>query len=180
MQQRELILYIAASLDGFIAKPDGDIGWLSRVEAPPEDYGYAEFVKTVDTVVMGRKTWEKVLGFGIPWPHAGRKCYVLSKTRTGSDENVEFFSGDVADLLTRIRKNEGAHIFCDGGAELVRELVQRDLIDRYVISIIPVLLGDGIPLFRPGRPEQNLTLVKSIAFPSGLAQLHYERWREQA
>ena len=175
MQHRELILYIAASLDGYIARPDGDIGWLSSVEAPGEDYGYADFVKTVDTVIMGRKTYEKVLEFGIPWPHAGRKCYVLSKTRTGNDENVEFFNGDIGDLVAQIRRALGMNIYCDGGADVVHALMRSDLIDRYVISIIPVLLGDGIPLFKPGRPEQALTLVHSVAFPTGLVQLHYER-----
>jgi dihydrofolate reductase len=175
MQNRQLILYIAASLDGFIARPDGDIGWLSSVEAPPEDYGYAEFVKTVDTIIVGRKTYDKVLSFGIPWPHAGRKCYVLSKTKTGSDENVEFFNGDVGELIAQIRQTSGRHIYCDGGAELVHELIQRDLIDRYVISIIPVLLGDGIALFKPGRPQHDLVLLKSTAFPSGLVQVQYRR-----
>jgi len=176
MQRRELILYIAASLDGYIAKPDGDIGWLSMVEAPPEDYGYAEFVETVDTIIMGRKTYEKVLSFGIPWPHKGRKCYVLSKTQTGSDENVEFFNGDATELIASIRQNPGLNIYCDGGAEVVHTLMQRDLIDRYVISIIPVLLGDGIALFKPGR-SHDLTLLKSEAYPSGLVQLHYEQKR---
>ncbi len=177
MNTRTLILYIAASLDGYIAKPDGDIGWLSAVEAPPEDYGYAEFVKTVDTIIMGRKTYDKVLSFGIPWPHEGRKCYVLSGTRSGRDENVEFFNGDVSDLITRIRQTPGQNIYCDGGAEVVHELMQRDLIDRYVISIIPVLLGDGITLFKPGRPQHNLNLLHSTAYPSGLVQVHYERKR---
>lgn len=177
MIDRKLILYIAASLDGYIAKPDGDIGWLSSVEAPPEDYGYADFVKTVDTIIIGRKTYEKVLSFGVPWPHKGRKCYVISGTKTGKDENVEFFNGDIADLVAVIRRTQGLNIYCDGGAEVVNELVQRDLIDRYVISIIPVLLGDGIALFKPGRPEQKLALVHSTAFPSGLVQLHYERKR---
>jgi dihydrofolate reductase len=175
MNTRPLFLYIAASLDGYIAKPDGDIGWLSAVEAPPEDYGYADFVKTVDTIIMGRKTYDKVLSFGIPWPHEGRKCYVLSGTRSGSDENVEFFNGEVSDLITRIRQTPGQNIYCDGGAEVVHELMQRDLIDRYVISIIPVLLGDGIALFKPGRPQHNLKLLHSTAYPSGLVQVHYER-----
>jgi dihydrofolate reductase len=177
MHTRKLILYIAASLDGYIARPDGDIGWLSSVEAPPEDYGYADFVKTVDTIIMGRKTYEKVLSFGIPWPHAGKKCYVVSATRTGSDENVEFFNGDIGDLISRLRDAPGANIYCDGGAELVHALMRRDLIDRYVVSIIPVLLGDGIALFKPGRPEHSLALLHSRAYATGLVQLQYERKR---
>ena len=177
MQQRQLILYIAASLDGYIAKPDGDIGWLSSVEAPPEDYGYAAFTKTGDTIVMGRKTYDKVLSFGIPWPHKGKKCYVLSGTLSGADENVEFFNGDPADLIARIRQTRGLDIYCDGGGGVVHALAQRDLVDRYVISFIPVLLGDGIPLFRPGRPQQALALVQSTAYPSGLVQVQYERKR---
>lgn len=175
MQHRKLILYIAASLDGYIAKTDGDIGWLSSVEAPPEDYGYADFIKTVDTIIMGRKTYEKVLSFGIPWPHKGRKCYVLSKTKTGADDNVEFFNGDVAALMNQIRQTPGLNIYCDGGADVVNELAHQDLIDHYIISIIPVLLGDGIALFKPGRPQHELTLLRSEAYPSGLVQLHYER-----
>lgn len=177
-QQRQLVLYIAASLDGYIARRDGDIGWLSMVEAPPEDYGYAEFVKTVDTIIIGRKTYEKVLSFGIPWPHAGRKCYVLSKTKTGSDENVEFYNGPVAELIAQLRQKPGLDIFCDGGADVVDELLRHDLIDRYTISIIPVLLGDGIALFKPGRPEQKLVCTGSQIFPSGLVQLQYERKRD--
>jgi dihydrofolate reductase len=175
MQHRPLTLYIAASLDGYIARPDGDISWLSMVEAPPEDYGYADFIQTVDTIVLGRKTYDKVLSFGIPWPHHGRKCYVLSKTRTGSDENVTFFGGDIGDLIAQIRRSPGLGIYCDGGADVVHALIRQNLIDRYVISIIPVLLGDGIALFKPGRPLHQLRLVRTTAFPSGLVQVEYER-----
>ncbi|MCW5920757.1 MAG: dihydrofolate reductase [Saprospiraceae bacterium] len=178
MTQRKLILYIAASLDGYIAKPDGDIEWLSMVEAPQQDYGYKEFVKTVDTIIMGRKTYEKVLSFGIPWPHAERRSFILSRTRSGGDENVTFFNGDVGALVAQIRQTPGLNIYCDGGAEVVYELMRRDLIDQYVISVIPILLGEGIPLFKPGRPRHNLTLLKSTAFPSGLVQMHFERKRD--
>lgn len=171
---RQVILYIACSLDGYIAKPDGDLGWLSMVEAPPEDYGYAAFTQTIDTVIMGRKTYEKVLSFGIPWPHSGRTCYVLSKTKTGSDENVAFYGGDLGQLITSLRQQEGGHIYCDGGGEVVWSLLQGGLADRYIVSIIPVLLGDGIRLFKPGFPQQALRLTSSQAYPSGLVQLSYE------
>ncbi|GAB4492688.1 MAG: hypothetical protein OHK0019_15100 [Saprospiraceae bacterium] len=93
---------------------------------------------------MGRKTYEKVLSFGIPWPHAGRKYYVLSKTKTGSDENVEFYNGPVAELIAQLRQKPGLDIYCDGGADVVDELIRQDLINHYTITIIPVLLGDAI------------------------------------
>lgn len=173
--RRRVILYIAASLDGYIAKRDGDIGFLSQVEAPPEDYGYAEFVKTVDAVVMGRKTYDKVLTFGPEFPHKDRKTYVLSRKRKGSDANVEFYAGDPAKLIARLRTQDGKDIFCDGGAQVVHALLKKDLIDVLVLSLVPVLLGDGLPLFRRGRPDKRLTLVESRAFPTGLVQLRYER-----
>jgi dihydrofolate reductase len=175
MTERKVVLYIAMTLDGYIAKEDGDISFLSTVESPGEDYGYSDFIKTVDTVIMGRKTYDKVLSFGIEFPHKDRKCYVLSRLKKGKDENVDFFSGDIAELITKIRKAEGLDIFCDGGAEVIFELMKQNLIDKYVISVIPVLLGSGISLFKSGRPEQKIKLTRSVAFKSGLVQLCYER-----
>jgi len=175
MSKREVILYIAMSLDGYIAKDNGDISFLSVVESPPEDYGYGDFIKSVETVIMGRKTYEKVLTFGIDFPHRDKKCYVISRSKKGQDANVEFYNGNIEELIAAIRKASGLNIFVDGGAELVYELMQRDLIDKYIISVIPIFIGTGIPLFKPGRPEQHLKLVRSVTFPSGLAQLWYEK-----
>jgi dihydrofolate reductase len=105
------------SLDGYIAKEDGDISFLSVVESKGEDYGYNDFIQNIDTVIMGRKTYDTVLGFGIEFPHAERRCYVLSKTRTGSDENVIYYNGELKDLLADLKSEEdGLNIFCDGGA----------------------------------------------------------------
>lgn len=175
MSTRKLILYIATSADGYIAKENNDISFLTELQTPPgEDYGYAEFTSTVDTVIMGRKTYDKVLSFGVEFPHKGRKCYVLSRTRQGSDENVEYYHGDIGELLQRIRQQEGKHIYCDGGADVVTELLQHGLIDTLVISIIPHLLGSGIRLFADGRPEQKLRLQKACSFSSGLVQMWYE------
>jgi dihydrofolate reductase len=173
MNKRNLVLYIAMSLDGYIAGPDDDISWLSAVESPGEDYGYAEFTKTVDTVIMGRKTYDKVLSFGIPFPHADKDCYVISRSRTGRDENVKFYNGAVEDLIAEIRKKDGKDIYCDGGAELVFELMKKNLIDRYIISIIPVFVGSGTRLFKDGRAMKNLSLADTKTYPFGLVQLHY-------
>lgn len=174
-EKRKVVLYIAQSLDGYIARADGDIGWLSSVEREGEDYGYGEFMESVDTVIMGRKTYEKVLSFGIGFPHRDKKCYVLSGTRREDDGNVKFYSGDAAELVRSIRGQEGKDIFIDGGAEVVREFAAADLIDEYVISIIPVLLGGGIRLFKETSRETKLRLAGSRAYESGLVQLKYER-----
>lgn len=173
--KRRVILYIAQSLDGYIATENNDISWLSIVERDNEDYGYASFIETVDTVFMGRKTYEKVLSFGIEFPHKGRTCYVLSKTLMGADSNVMFFSGDIVDLVAKIKNEEGQNIFIDGGSEVVREFRDNDLIDEYVVSIIPVLLGKGIRLFKDTDTRNNLELTESKVFDSGLVQLRYSR-----
>ncbi|WP_062238887.1 dihydrofolate reductase family protein [Fictibacillus sp. FJAT-27399] len=173
MSERKVILYIAASLDGFIAKKNDDISFLSMVENPGEDYGYGEFIKTVDTVIMGRKTYDKVLTFGIGFPHKGRKCYVLSRTKEGTDENVEYYNGHLNDLIQNLKKVDGKNIFIDGGAGAIKELKEQNLIDEYVISIIPVLLGNGIRLFAETENESGLQFVESKTFDTGLVQLHY-------
>lgn len=168
------MLYIAMSIDGYIAKEDGDIGWLSIVDSPPEDYGYEDFVKNIDTVIMGRKTYEKVLSFGIEFPHKGRKCYVLSRTKTGSDKNVEYFS-NIEGLISDLRSRSGKDIFIDGGAEIVNELLRFEIIDEMIISVIPILLGNGIRLFKDNRPESILKLKSVTEYKTGLVKLWYEK-----
>jgi len=175
LMTRPLILYIAMSLDGYIAKDEDNLDFLSVVESPGEDYGYADFQKNVDTLIWGRKTYDKVLSFGIDFPHKDKKCYVLSKTRNGKDENVEFYNGDVRNLIAQIRQREGKAIYCDGGGQVVSELLKYALIDRLIVSIVPHLVGNGARLFLDGRPEQSLQLTRSITFPSGLVQLWYDR-----
>lgn len=172
---RKVILYIAMSLDGYIAKPDGDIHFLSMVEKEGEDYGYTAFNKNVDTVIWGRKTYDKVLTFGEPIPHADKKVIVITRTDRPATGNITFYSGNLADLLENLKKENGKNIYIDGGAEIVNELLHQNLIDEFYISIIPIMLGDGIPLFKQGRPEAALTLLKSTSFETGLVQLHYVR-----
>lgn len=172
--KKKVILYIAMSLDGYIAKENNELDFLKIVERAGEDYGYYDFIKNIDTVIMGRKTYDMVLGFGIPFPHKDKKCYVLTRSKSGSDENVTFYNGALDKLISELRRKEGKDIFIDGGAETVNELLQLKLIDKLIISVIPVLLGNGIKLFNDGRPEQKLELMRSSTFSSGLAQLWYE------
>jgi dihydrofolate reductase len=174
MGKRKVKVYIAASLDGYIAHSDGDIDWLDSVARPDEDYGYAAFIETIDTVIMGRKTYEKVLSFGGDFPHAGRDCYVLTRTKRVSDGQVHFFSGPADELLDQIQRKPGKDIFIDGGSEAIDLFREKGLIDSYTVSIIPILIGEGIPLFKESNKELPLKLVEATTFDSGLVQLTYE------
>jgi len=172
---RKVILFIAMSLDGFIAKTDGDISFLSQVEQEGEDYGYSSFIETVDTVILGRKTYDKVLSMGIDWPYGDRKVYILTRTPKPDPGNIQFYSGSLPDLISSLKNQEGKHIYCDGGAETVHQLLQDDMIDELTISIIPVFLGDGIRLFKGGLQEKKLEFINAKTFEKGLVQLQYIR-----
>ncbi|MEL6358342.1 MAG: dihydrofolate reductase family protein [Bacteroidota bacterium] len=174
---RKVIVFIAASLDGFIALPDGDIGFLEMVEQPNEDYGYSQFIDTVDTVIMGRKTYDKIRSFGIPFPHTNKTCYVLSRTQQGPDEEVTFYNGDTKALIDELKQTPGKNIYIEGGAEVIHDLRKQHLIDEYVVSWIPTLLGNGIQLFADVNFEENLTLTGCQTYPSGLVQVRYKSLR---
>lgn len=172
---RKLILYISMSLDGYIATKDNALDFLSMVEQEGEDYGYNDFVKSVDTVIIGRKTYEKVIAMGYEYPHTDKDVYIVTRTAKPAIGTFKFYTGALKQLVDSLKSQAGKHIYCDGGAEIANELMQEDLVDDYVISVIPILLGDGIKLFKAGRPEQRLALVSTKAFDKGLVQLHYKR-----
>ncbi|MEI6947899.1 dihydrofolate reductase family protein [Paraflavisolibacter sp. H34] len=173
--QREVVLYIAMSLDGYIAAEGDNIDFLSTVEYAGEDYGYADFQTTVDTLIWGRRTYDKVLSMGVDFPHKDKKCYVLSRSRSGTEGFVEFYNGSLQELIGGLKAQEGKNIYCDGGGEIVSELLRHSLIDQLIISVIPHLVGSGIRLFHDNRPEQTLALKRSITYPSGLVQLWYQK-----
>ncbi len=175
MMSRKLILYIATSVDGYIAKSNDDLSWLDMVAAEGEDYGYHDFIKTVDTAIVGRKTYDKVLSMGVDFPHADKDCYIITRTPRATIGNIKFYTSDLVKLVEDLKLKPGKNIFCDGGAEIVTLLMQAQLIDEYIISVIPVFLGDGIRLFKDGRPETNLQLLSVKPFASGLVQHHYRK-----
>lgn len=172
---RTVILYIAATLDGYIATQDGDLKFLESVEREGEDYGYGKFIKSVDAVIVGRKTYDKVLSMGFDFPHADKESYIITRTPRPDIGNIRFYTGEVKELVLKLKSEPGNNIFVDGGSEIVHLLMSENLIDEYIISIIPVFLGDGIRLFRDGRPQEDLRLISSTAFESGLVQLHYTK-----
>ena len=172
---RKVILYIATSLDGYIAKPNDDLSFLSIVEQEGQDYGYADFVKTVDTVIVGRKTYDKVISMGFDFPHADKDAYIITRTPRPTIGSVKFYSGELKTLVGKLKTESGKNIYCDGGAEIVNELLKDNLIDEFIISVIPILVGNGTKLFKDNRPEQKLELVSVKSFDKGLTQLHFKR-----
>jgi dihydrofolate reductase len=165
-------VFIAASLDGFIARRDGGIDWLSAVERPGEDYGYARFFADVDALVLGRGTYETVLGFP-GWPYGDKRCIVLTHASFESRHGERFHAGPPAALVAELQADGIRRVYVDGGA-VIRSFLRENLIDDITLSIIPVLLGDGLPLFDASVPSRRLRLTHSEAFPSGLVQLRYD------
>jgi len=174
VKNRKLILYIAMSLDGYIAKPNDDLSFLSIVQKEGEDYGYADFIAKVDTVIMGRKTYDWVTK-QVEFPHIDKNVYIITRTTRPSIGRTIFYTGDLTYLIKKLKTEKGENIYCDGGAEIVNELLQNDLIDEYIISVVPILVGNGTKLFKDGRPEQKLKLIETKTFKTGLTQLHYRR-----
>lgn len=172
---RQVILYIAMSLDGYIAKPNDDLSFLSIVEKEGEDYGYADFVSTVDTVILGRKTYDWVMKQVGEFPHADKNAYIITRTARPTIGKTVFYTGDLTNLVIKLKSENGKNIFCDGGAEIVNELLKKDLLNEIIISVIPILVGNGTRLFKDGRPEQKLQLVNVKTFDTGLTQIHYKR-----
>lgn len=168
---RPIKLFIACSLDGYIARPDGGIDWLFT----DGDYGYREFFASIDTVVMGRKTWELSLGFG-EYPYPGRAAFVFSHRRAGErDAHAQFVAGPVGPFMRALCAQPGRDIWLVGGGQLVRAFLDAGLIDEFIVSVHPIVLGAGLPLFPAPVREIQLQHVRTMSFDSGLVQLHYRR-----
>src|SRR5690606_11280412 len=173
----KLSLFIATSLDGYIAKTNDDLNFLKLVEKQGEDYGYAEFTATIDTLIIGRKTYDYVLKEIGPehYDNGERDIYVITRTQKADHGNVKFYTGSLSELVSKLKSEKGGNIYCDGGAEVINALLKEDLIDELIISIVPVLLGSGTKLFNDGRDEQLLEFISAKTFDTGLVQLHYKR-----
>lgn len=174
---RKLSLFIAMSLDGYIAKPNDDLSFLKIVEKEGEDYGYADFMAGIDTIIIGRKTYDYVLKEigSSHYDNGQRDVYVITRTARPKEGRTTFYTGDITELVNRLKSMEGKNIYCDGGAEIINELLKHDLIDEFTISVIPVLLGSGTKLFKDGRPEYTLEYITAKTFETGLIQLQYKR-----
>lgn len=165
---RKFILFIASSLDGYIARENGGIDWL------PENTisGYDEFYKTIDTVVMGKKTYDQVLTFGA-YPYKDKKPYVFTRNNDQTkNKNIEFVS-DIDKLVKDIITNSGKNIWLVGGAEIISSFVNHGFVDEIILSIVPVVLGKGVPLFKNIQKETKLELIKTTNYDN-LVELQYK------
>jgi len=164
-------VFIATSLDGFIARRDGGLDWLDLVAADGEDYGYTAFFTTIDALVIGRRTYETALGFDA-WPYIGKRVVVLTHVPGQSRHGETFAAEAPGPLLARLHAEGSRRVYVDGGV-VIRDFLAAGAIDELTLSVIPILLGAGIPLFGDTGIEHRLHAARARHFPSGLVQLSY-------
>ena len=176
---RKIKLFISSSLDGYIAKEDEDTSWLFS----DEDYGYKKFYDSIDTVIMGRKTYQKALKLE-EYPFKEKNCYIFTKntifTTTGTDtlkrttdENIKVIN-NVIDFIKNLVNADGKNIWLVGGSEIISILMNANMVDEIILSIHPLILGNGISLFREIKRQIKLKVLNSITYNSGLIQIHYK------
>ena len=175
-------VFIATSLDGYIAKPDGNIDWLmdKRYELEGEDFGYQDLYDACDLLVMGRNSFEKVAGFD-EWPYPGKRVIVLSrslKTLSKQIDNVELFNGSIAALTEMLTLQNCNHIYIDGG-QVIQAFLEEGVVTDMTITTIPVLLGEGIKLFGTLSQEKHLNLLSAKGYDNGFVQSKYKVLNEK-
>jgi dihydrofolate reductase len=171
------IIYVAVSLDGFIAEKDGNLDWLDEIpNKTKSDYGFSDFLKRIDCIVMGRKTLEKVLEFE-KWPYT-KPVYVLSTTLTELplklDGKAEIISGKLNDLIGKLNSQGFKDLYIDGG-QTIQSFLNEDLIDEMIISTVPIILGDGIPLFANIKRSSKFKCKKVDLINPYVVKHYYER-----
>jgi len=174
---RKTVLFIAMSLDGYIADINGGTGWLEGQEPGGNDLvSYEEFVQDVDTVVMGANTYRRIVTELSPgeWAYPDLTSYIITHTLKQSTDGIRFTDESPCQLVNRLRGEAGKDIWICGGASVVGQLTREDLIDRYYINVIPVILGNGIRLFAPSGKGRKLKLIRTRSY-NGITDLVYER-----
>ena len=174
-KRRRIIAYIATSADGYIARPDGSVDWLDR-PMPKGQYGMFEFFKTIDTIVWGRRTYSEALARGTKASAYGKgtRHYVFSRTPQKSlEESVEFANGAIKSFAQELRARPGKDIWMMGGGKIIASFLDEGEIDEFIIHMIPVFIGEGIPLIEPRHRSIPLEFVASKTFPDGVIRLNY-------
>jgi dihydrofolate reductase len=173
---RKIKLYIAMSLNGKIAYPDGSVDWLESIPNPTNtDYGYSSFYKTIDTTIQGNSTYNQIISWGIDFPYADKKNYVLTRKKDSKNTNhVEFISENHIDFIRQLKKEKGQDIWLIGGGQANTMLLNEKLIDVIQVFIMPVIIQGGIELFETLPKETKLTLTKTKTYSTGAIELQYK------
>lgn len=174
---KNVILYIAVSLDGYIADCQKSVNWIKGQDDSTEMQDtYSTFFPTVDTIIMGKNTYDQITTELSPekWPYLGAKTYVFTHKKTNDTKDIIFTNENPSLLVKRIKQQEGKNIWICGGADIVNQLLIEDLIDTFRISIIPVVLGGGIRLFEETNTMIDLRLVHTIQY-NGIIEAIYKR-----
>lgn len=175
---RRIILYIATSIDGYIATPDGGVEWLEEIPNPNKtDHGYNALLDSIDTVLMGGRTYHEIIGFGVQWPYKNKVTYVVSRrySNVTPNENVRFITEDIVSKISELKNEAGKDVWLVGGGELTTILLNANLIDEMQLCVAPIILGQGIPLF-PNKPKESLwTLKDNKTYDTGMIIATYTR-----
>jgi dihydrofolate reductase len=177
MARRKIIVYIATSADGYIARLDGKVDWLNRPR-PKDNYGMGAFFKSIDTILWGRKTYDLALGYSHTGGGMGYgkkiKNYVFTHDPPKSEvAGVEFVNEPIAEFASRLRAQPGKDIWMMGGGGIVTSFLDAGELDELIIHVIPTFIGVGVPLMQPGHREVDLKLLSSKSHPDGVVRLHY-------
>ncbi len=172
---RKVVVYIACSLDGYIAKKSKDVSWLGGDNSDPSNLGsYDDFYKSIDTVIIGSTTYEQIVTeLAVDnWPYKDKMSYVITSKKKENKDNI-IFTDKLVDTINHLKNNDGSDIWICGGASIINQLLELDMIDKICVSIMPIILGDGINLFTSLK-EIPLSLVNTINY-NGIVDLVYER-----
>lgn len=172
-KQRNIILYIATSIDGYIANEDDTLEWLESTEVEG-DSGYNSLLERIDTVIMGKGTYDVIRGFDMDYPYRDYKNYVFSKSVSGSDEYASFINEEVKTFINNLKQQPGKDIWLIGGGKIASEFFKENLIDEFQLAIAPIILGKGISLYNGDDFTQKYTLTKTEKLGQ-LAMLHYKK-----
>ncbi len=174
-KRRNVIVHIATSADGYIARPDGDLDWLTSRPAPKGFYGMNAFMKSIDTMLLGRKTYEASLSLGATFNSKKSRTIVFSRHAPPANvpSGVEFVNDAIGSFVGRLREQPGKDIWLMGGGELIASFLDAHAIDEFVISVVPMFIGDGIPLIARRHRTVLLDLQSIERFEDGLVQLRY-------
>lgn len=172
----KVVLYIACSLDQYIATTDHMVDWLEKEDyrIENEDFGYNALLERVGSTLMGRKTFEFIEAADMPFPYTTLKNFVFSSTRSEAHDHVEFIDSPVAAFVKDLKKTEEQDIWLIGGGQVISELLEHKLVDSIILTIVPEFLGDGIPLWSANRSAQQFQLRDCDHYSNGFVQLHYD------